>query len=377
MKLTIRENAWDSLNYAIHYYSKFLKLENRKESEKTYLKMTIMMLHNAIELFLKSILKDIDEFLIYDMNNINRKKELIKVYQENRADSKNTDFENILAQNPMIKTIEFSEALELCNSLLDMNYKYYVCCKWIAEYRNMIIHFGINLDKEYYKTILCIDGLFKFIFSYGDGIAKHISPNGPDIRKDSPLYMYTSFINDSEKALKKEYEESNKLRISKIIDIITDCINNESLTKTLDSMNMKVSLFKSDDEFRGIYIEYNNEFKDNIYLEMDFSPLHNIIFFREYNGLQPFIIISNDKEEKDLIFFKNDIENQNDWYEDKFWRKYKNILSSFHFDNESFIRVLELTCKRVKEIFDNWDYSKAAPIKEWVEIDGILIPDEE
>ncbi|MBY6790532.1 hypothetical protein HYH43_13925 [Clostridium botulinum] len=358
MKLSIKENAWDSLEYAIQYYCKFLKLKNRKQSKKTHLKMTIIMLHNAIELFLKSILMDVNEFLIYDMNNIKQKKEIVKMYRNNHINSKDDTVESILTRNPAIKTIEFSEALELCASLLDMNYKYYVCCKQIAEYRNMIIHFGINLDREYYRVILCIDGLLKFVFTYNEGISQYISPNGPDISKESPLFKYVSLINDSENVLKEEYKESNEIRISKLIGIIVECINGQELNSKLDSMNIKIYIFEVDGEFKGIHIKYNNEYKDNIYLEMDFSPFHNIVYFKEYNSLQPFIIISNDKEEKkNLLFFKSNIENQKDWYENRFWAKYKNIISSFYFDAESFNRVLQLTCERVKDIFDNWDDS--------------------
>lgn len=378
MKLTLRENAWDSLNYAYEYYTKFLNLENKKKSEKTFLKMTIIMLHNAIELFLKSLLIDIDELLIYDMNNLNKKRELVRLFYDQKKDiNTNINFENIAIQNPGVKTIDFSEALELCASTFNINYKYYVCCKWISEYRNMITHFGINLDNEYYKVILCIDGLFEFVFS-SQGIAKELNTKELHLTENSPLYKYLGIMNHSEKELIRVYREEHKSRIDEITDMIEQCLSDSHLLERLKSMNILMTPYKVDNVFNGINIEYKNEYNNKLYLEMNFSPLQNIVYFREYNGLQPFIIICNDSDkEKDLIFISEDIENQNDWYDEKFWRKYSTITSCYHFEYKFFLKILELTCTRMKKIYDEWDYTKAAPIKEWTEdSDGNIIIDE-
>ena len=72
MNFNIIDNAVDSLNYALDYYTKYLdghKNWNTDDFDMDYysfLKMSLLLTHHATELLMKKVLLNVDELLIYD-----------------------------------------------------------------------------------------------------------------------------------------------------------------------------------------------------------------------------------------------------------------------------------------------------------------------
>lgn len=143
MKFKLIDNAVDSLTTFIEFYKKETK--NTKEYNK-YLKLSIMMLHNSVELLIKSILVKENELIIYkDLKD----DAIINALKQKKKHQKIEDY---LIKNEKVKTIDYQTCVEYYCKLYDIDNKYKNVLNNLGFLRNSIMHLGIDKSsgKNYY-----------------------------------------------------------------------------------------------------------------------------------------------------------------------------------------------------------------------------------
>lgn len=177
MKLTMIDNAIDSLKIAMHSFH--LSLDCSDDELNRLNKIIIIFLHNSIELLLKSILSQDDELSIYKLEN-NTTEKIIEDTKNLLKINPNKTLHEILIKDLEIQTISYT-------TLVDKYVQKYSCDKRIREilyklgnYRNSITHFGLDISEqedtfyisiyntfdvilyELYDRLLEVDGYFSY-----------------------------------------------------------------------------------------------------------------------------------------------------------------------------------------------------------------------
>ncbi len=302
MNLSLVENGWDSLSYGLTYYESFLKLEDKySNNNPSHLKMAIIMIHNACELFLKSYLSSINDLLIYNLNDKENKNELLSFYSKSLKDRENNLEYYLLNEKNKVKTIDYSDLVKVFNSIFPLKPKYLWGLNTIGVYRNMVTHYGINLKNEYYRVLLSIGAALGFIF---EKLYKFIKTE-----KSTQLYnLYDNIYIQSEEHLVEEWINSNRDNFSNITSYIDDIINTPTNQNYYNQNKIEFKWNKNvnDDGFNEIHI-HCGKLSKTIYTIP--SPFLNVTFFAD--DLDPdgpiyFILDhSESKSKKDLIIFKN------------------------------------------------------------------------
>lgn len=164
MFLSLRDNAFDSIQYGLDSYEKFLLLPNKHlEDNPTHLKVAIIMIHNGVELVLKYYLSCLNELIIYDLKEDKKKDLFFKAYATRLSNPETTLEKYFLEQNISIKTIDYSEIIKIFKSIYSPTDKEFWCLKKIGIYRNQVTHYGINLQNDYYGVLQSLHGVLDLI----------------------------------------------------------------------------------------------------------------------------------------------------------------------------------------------------------------------
>lgn len=123
MKLTMIDNAIDSLKIAMHSFH--LSLDCSDDELNRLNKIIIIFLHNSIELLLKSILSQDDELSIYKLEN-NTTEKIIEDTKNLLKINPNKTLHEILIKDLEIQTISYT-------TLVDKYVQKYSCDKRIRE----------------------------------------------------------------------------------------------------------------------------------------------------------------------------------------------------------------------------------------------------
>lgn len=162
MYLNLFDNAVDSMQQAKLFYKQYLDNEN-KFYKQTYgtLKLTIICLQISIEVFMKKILSEVSELLIYNEENIDK---IIKdISFEIKNEQKYSLNESIMRRDIDVKTINYMKCLNRINEIfVDIESEHIENLKYLGYLRNQIVHFGIDRQFDYYKIIRIINRAFGF-----------------------------------------------------------------------------------------------------------------------------------------------------------------------------------------------------------------------
>ncbi|GAV11369.1 hypothetical protein [Paenibacillus sp. NAIST15-1] len=136
MKYTLQENGIDSLKAT---YVNIEKMHNLLEGIEHCLKDCILTMHHSIEILFKSILKDIDESLIFSNRDRYEKAKEAALKQKKK---------DVFEVNPTLRTITLFEAVELAENECDLSIpeKYKVLINYLNKIRNQLTHYGIEFD---------------------------------------------------------------------------------------------------------------------------------------------------------------------------------------------------------------------------------------
>ena len=127
MQFHLMENGIDSLKFGMLHYKRFLENSNDISLEiNEYfsdLKFATIAFHNAIELFTKQVLYDVNELLIF---NVDVTDEIVsgllyQKYIENNKDS-HLDFWLVGKVDTTYKTIEYNRSIEILKSIFKQDF---------------------------------------------------------------------------------------------------------------------------------------------------------------------------------------------------------------------------------------------------------------
>ncbi|MBU3175244.1 hypothetical protein KPL47_02560 [Clostridium estertheticum] len=176
MQFHIMNNGIDSLLFGLIHYKKFLEniddLGLGIDEHFSELKFSTMAFHNAIELFTKKILYDVNELLIFtvDVSDNFIARLLHEKYVENSRDSYMDYWIAGKVEDTTYKTIEYKKSIEILKSifkeeLADRDYEVLVS---LGKMRNAMTHLGYWDDFGWYKILIVINdtlGLVKTFYS--------------------------------------------------------------------------------------------------------------------------------------------------------------------------------------------------------------------
>ncbi|HFL3266460.1 TPA: hypothetical protein ACG3I4_002410 [Clostridioides difficile] len=290
MKLKMIDNAIDSLNLVMEYFHDYNTGKKHKK-DNTYLKLTIIFLHNSIELLLKSILINENELLIYEDLSQNKLHEGIRM----RKSYNNTlSLDEILIKKEGIKTINYTNLITTYCSIFNVDKKAQIVLNNLGKLRNSVTHFGIDKSDDFEDILITIyesiNIILYVLYEELEKIDNYFEYN--DVRDIlEPL---------SEHCEKKVmYYHINKYgdRITKTTDILVDILfspqfNDFLKTNKITFKTCKEQLLNHD---IFIYFKYSNK---ELNIANSYSPFHKCILIEDIEGGIYFVVDC----EKDLLY---------------------------------------------------------------------------
>ncbi|MCB2292174.1 hypothetical protein LGK95_01310 [Clostridium algoriphilum] len=176
MQFHIMNNGIDSLWFGLIHYNKFLENIDDMglgiDEHFSELKFSTMAFHNAIELFTKKILYDVNELLIFtvDVSDDFIARLLHQKYVENSRDSHMDYWIAGKVEDTTYKTIEYKKSIEILKSIFkeELADRAYEVLVSLGKMRNAMTHLGYWDDFGWYKILIIINdslGLVKSFYS--------------------------------------------------------------------------------------------------------------------------------------------------------------------------------------------------------------------
>lgn len=346
MYINITDNAIDSLNSALKYYNCFLdvednfSIENFDRNQFTNLKMTLVMTHNAIELFMKKVLSDINDLLIYsDLSDIDL---LTKYSYKIKTSSKRNLVDMVLGESSKTKTISYEALSTRFGIIFDLPNEDKSSLHFLGVYRNKVMHLGIDMVLEYYKIIVAINGALKII---RNTIFDKISVPKDDTEIILELYHFIGEILE----IALDYEEDiwaskysdDFITLNNYLDSI---LINKDFQEFISLKGYKLSIIRRDIDSSRINLDFENEVEDlSIGIQLYNNPYYEVSIFMDEQGPVYFVwdhlIYSLDnmdnksfyKYKSPRYFLDGESEDQEFWKEDKKNKDYN--LVEFNYDN--------------------------------------------
>ncbi len=180
MQFHIMNNGIDSLKFGLTHYRKFLKSINNidMDIDKRFseLKFSTIAFHNAIELFTKKILYDINELLIFsvDVSDNYIATLLHEKYIKNRRDSRMDFWIAGEVEDTTYKTIDYKRSIEILQSIFkeELSKRDYEVLVSLGKMRNAMTHLGYWDDYGWYKILTTINDSIELIIKFYSRIIK-------------------------------------------------------------------------------------------------------------------------------------------------------------------------------------------------------------
>ncbi len=308
MKFKLIDNAVDSLTTFIEFYKKETK--NTKEYNK-YLKLSIMMLHNSVELLIKSILVKENELIIYkDLKD----DAIINALKQKKKHQKIEDY---LIKNEKVKTIDYQTCVEYYCKLYDIDNKYKNVLNNLGFLRNSIMHLGIDKSsgKNYYD-------IHNTLYETINIITNIMYPQLPPLHKAFKYNDISDFLDDFlEVARFNEQEmftEKNELFIYNFDLMLKDIFNSDKFKDFLKINNLMVEYEMYDiDDFNIMINILNNKNQIIEQFYNDLSFYNNIILLNtDWGGINILISLN----ENNIYLYNEDVKFEINEELDQFWK---------------------------------------------------------
>ena len=161
MRFKLLDNAIDTLRFGLDFYWKYLQLEDKYNEENPgYLKMAVICIQNSLELFIKKILSNYNELLIYD--DLSNKK-LLEIFMINKNEYKNMPLDYFIINQTKIHTIDYTNLISRFRIICELNEFQYNTLENIGQLRNKITHFGIDKVMDFHEVIVTINNSLDLI----------------------------------------------------------------------------------------------------------------------------------------------------------------------------------------------------------------------
>lgn len=172
MEIHVKDNAINSLEVGLRFYSKFLDKLNDIDISLSHfgnLKFSVISMHNSIELFTKAILLDINEFLVFK-TEVETDDVLCKLLRRQYCDKRkkaHIAYHAVFSENSY-KTIEYEKCITLLHKIFhdklsNSNYK---TLKDLSEYRNALTHLGYASTYEWYKILIVLNNSLELLLGF-------------------------------------------------------------------------------------------------------------------------------------------------------------------------------------------------------------------
>lgn len=295
VKYTLQENAMSSFHIAIENFKKFFYngWKNSCSENDEARKLCAIFLENSIELFLKALLVEKDEMMIYKSDYRAKIERLRKKYDASLP------LEDLLAGiNENFQTITYTKTINLFQDNYFRSEIMDKVLKKLGIYRNRLTHFGINDDMNNEFSIVCIEAfvvIYDYLYNHiknidkiseymvSDDILTVSTIHGPKklIDDDGIYNNVIDFLDEltessGENCLKLRIDEE-KYRIKSFYEIFYTAISSESFKKMKNYYNVSVNynVFESGYIYLDLYDDYG------LYdtLLSDYSSFYNATTF--------------------------------------------------------------------------------------------------
>lgn len=174
MQFHIMNNGIDSLWFGLIHYKKFLKNIDDMglgiDEHFSELKFSTMAFHNAIELFTKKILYDVNELLIFtvDVSDDFIARLLHQKYLENSRDSHMDYWIAGMVGDVTYKTIDYKKSIEILKSIFkeELSDRDYEALVALGKMRNAMTHLGYWDDFGWYKILASINDSLEIVKNF-------------------------------------------------------------------------------------------------------------------------------------------------------------------------------------------------------------------
>ena len=239
MQFHIMNNGIDSLRFGLKHYNIFLEncddIHMNIDEYFSDLKFSTVAFHNAIELFTKKILYDVNELLIFNVDTSDKfiAKALYQKYTEGNADA-HLDYwtvGKVDQDDPAYKTIDYKKSIAILQQILskelsECDYKELVR---LGKMRNLMTHLGYWDDFFWYRILITINKCLGLINKF---YYKQLR-NGKRYFDDFLLEQIKLVIEKSEKQIKLLWWSAWEGIVNGIIDYFEDefkqCVENIEL----------------------------------------------------------------------------------------------------------------------------------------------------
>lgn len=321
MKLNLLENAIESLETTYETIGHLCNDEIDLSSRETmkYLKRAILSINNALELFIKLELSDINELLVFSPNDSYE-----NYFEYVKSQSMMPFYEYVVKNNLNVTTLSYSKCIEIFFKATNVSYAYKNSVVELNKIRNKFIHLGIDSTDEFYEWLYHISCGMNMLVNESIFFKRIISFFEEEDNVDKAFDIEQSIF-----SLEEKYDELwfNKYqdKISRIISLFRSVIEANGYELLLSDLSMK-------DDRIG-FISCIVEMKDTNHIKLDFSNRPDVcalILSGEFNYGPLFAVfpLGGECNNKVYITNGNGLDVQDLEGKSEFWKKegeYPNI----------------------------------------------------
>lgn len=225
MLLHLGENAKSSLMVGLEFYQKYLD-EDLSHTEIEYygnLKYAIIGIHNAVELYIKKLLSEVNDLLIYDAETIDNP-DILKYIGRKYKEKEKIHLDFFMASfGDKFTTLSFYKCLTRFKALFEVSGNDIDILNKLNNYRNVITHFGLEDVFGQDKIINTLNDALSIInqklFPLINVKKKFVEPELSDLIND--------FLNRNQKGFYEVWEASNEYVIGHYNDTIDEIIKHD------------------------------------------------------------------------------------------------------------------------------------------------------
>jgi len=304
MKLKLVDNAVDSIQITMDLFRKHIYCLDKYKNR--YLKMTIIYLHNSIELLFKALLIQKDEMLIYkDRTKVTMEKAKAEVVLDGSI-----SLDEYLIKNLNVQTITYSE-------LIDEYVKHFHCSekacnviKLLGKYRNAVTHFGIDKDDDVDKIFNVIYETFGFILYelYDEIVNIHDYFEYNDVIDNLESWYEAGITVQQELCCKNPNR-----KIKQSAYMLKNVVNSSKFKNFIGEKHIQIDEGYTNYDNNDIYLKFSNA--SNLYVEIhtSYKPYYNLTFFEDYYGYVLFVV---DHYNEIIYFFNEEVEDESYYFDE-------------------------------------------------------------
>ncbi|WP_182007275.1 hypothetical protein [Priestia aryabhattai] len=333
MEFYLLENGLDSLKIGVDFYNKFLDFyfdntqkdaDNHEYDKFSYLKLSVMCIHNSVEILSKKVLSDVNELLIY--SDISAKSNLLNFIDGDKGNDIPLH-SSLIALESKVHTIEYLESLKRLAKVFNIKNEIVDNLERLGHIRNQIIHFGIAKPTDYHTILGIINRSLQFIVDF-------FLHEKELLDEDSTLSIFTTLINGGtvEENLWISLFDDNFVNFVSLIEESVKLINNERGEDTISFRVHLDSVIYIEPADRSFYlVTYNFPTVDSAIL----------LYMKEENEDESEILGIIDYTESEYVYIPKKVQINTEYFSPhkKFWKG----------DQKNYNKM-EITAELIKDI---------------------------